>query len=310
MRITLGMQTNQNLLTINDQQEQINQLSQQISSGVKFSSPSDDPYDWAQTMNLNQGLQEYGSILSGISFGTGWCQATGSALNQLSNLVSQAQQVAVSASSATGSSQSATLANQVNGILQQAVSLANSQYGDQYIFSGTSTSTAPVSINESTGVVSIINDQNPIEVKTGTCDASGGGSTAVNLTGNDVFTFSSGGSTLNVLQEIWNLGQAIQSGNSATISSSIDTLNDAYNHITNESTINGTTLSDLTTQQSAINVMKTNEQGALSNLQDTDVAAATTKLSQAQTAFQAALQVTGMLDNLNLSSLLSTSSTA
>src|SRR5271157_1903883 len=106
MRITLGMQTNQNLLTINDQQEQINQLSQQISSGVKLSSPSDDPYDWAQAMNINQGLQEYNSILSGINFATGWGNATGSALSQLSNLVSQAQQVAISAGSATGTSQS------------------------------------------------------------------------------------------------------------------------------------------------------------------------------------------------------------
>ncbi len=310
MRITLGMQTNQNLLNINNQQEQINQLSQQISSGVTMSSPSDDPYDWAQAMNLDQGLQQYNSILSGISFGTGWCNATGSALSQLSNLVSQAQQVAVSASSATGTTQSAAQASEVNGILQQALSLANSQYGDQYIFAGTSTSTAPYSIDDTTGVVTGPTDQNPIEVQTGTCDASGGGSTAVNLTGNDVFTFSSGGSTLNVLQQIWSLGQAIQSGDSATISSCVNTLNDAYNNITNESAINGTTLSDLTNQQSAINVMQTNEQGALSNLQDTDVATATTKLSQAQTAFQAALQVTGMLDDLNLTSYLASSSTA
>ncbi len=309
MRITLDMQTDQNLLTINDQQEQINQLSQQISSGQKLSSPSDDPYDWAQAMNLNQGLQEYTSILSGISFGTGWCQATGSALSQLSNLVSQAQQIAVSAGSETGISNSANLASEVNGILQQAVSLANSQYGDQYIFAGTSTSTAPYSIDDTTGAVTGPADQSSILVKTGTCDASGGGSTAVNLTGNDVFTFSSGGSTLNVLQVIWGLGQAIQSGDSATVSSDINTLTDAYNSINNESAVNGATLSDLTGQQSAINVMQTNTKSTLSNLQDTDMATATTKLSQAQTAFQAALQVTGMLDNLNLTSYLSTSST-
>ena len=129
MRITLNMQTSEALLNINNQQENITQLSQQIASGEVLSSPSDDPYAWAQTMNINQGLQEYKSILSGINFGTGWGQATESALNQLSDLVSQAQQVAISAQSETGSQESATLASQVNGILQQAVSLANSQYG-------------------------------------------------------------------------------------------------------------------------------------------------------------------------------------
>ncbi len=305
MRITLGMQTSQTLLSLNDQQEQITQISQQIASGVKLSSPSDDPYDWAQAMNLNQGLQEYNSILSGVNFGTGWGQATGSALSQLSNLVSQAQQIAISASSANGTSQSAALASEVNGVLQQAVSLANSQYGDQFIFGGTSTTSAPYSIDDSTGAVTYNGDSNSIHVKTGTSNASGSGSTVVNLTGDDVFSYTSGGNTLNVLQEIWGLGQAIQTGDSAAINSDLTTLNDAYNHINNESAINGATLSELTTQQSAINVMQTNEQSTLSKLQDTDIADATTKLSQAQTAFQAALQVTGMLDNLNLASYLS-----
>ena len=97
MRITLSMQINATLLTLNDQQEQITQLSQQISSGLKLTSASDDPYAWAQAMNIKQSLREYNSFLSGINFATGWGQATESALNQLSDLVSQAKQVAISA---------------------------------------------------------------------------------------------------------------------------------------------------------------------------------------------------------------------
>ena len=305
MRITLNMQTSGVLLEINNQQEQITQLSQQIASGQKLSSPSDDPYAWAQTMNINQGLQEYKSILTGISYGTGWGQATGSALNQLSNLVSAAQQAAVSAQSETGTQESTTLATQVNGILQQAVSLANSQYGEQYIFGGTSTTTAPFSIDNSTGVVTYTGNSDYIQVKTSTSDAASS-STAVNLTGSDVFTYTSGGSTLNVLQEIWGLGQAIQKGDSTTISSDMTTLNDAFNHVNAESAVNGATLDDLTSQQSAISVMQTNEKSTLSNLDDVDVASATTKLTQAQTAYQAALKVAGILDNLDLASLLTT----
>ncbi len=308
MRITLGMQTNASLLNINNQQEKITNLSQQIASGVTLSSSSDDPYAWAQTMNIKQGLQEYKSILSGLNFATGWGQATDSALNQLSNLVSQAQQVAVSAGSETGTIQKSTLVAQVNGILQQAVTMANSQYGDQYIFGGTSTTSAPVSIDDSTGTVTC-SGTGAIQVKTSTSNSSDGGLIAVNLTGNDVFTYTSGGNTLNVLQEIWGLGQAIQNGDSTAISSYVTTLNDAFNHVNDESAVNGAMLSNLTNQQSAITAIQTNAQSTLSNLEDTDVAAATTKLAQAQTAYQAALQVMGILDNLNLPSLLSSSST-
>jgi flagellar hook-associated protein 3 FlgL len=306
MRISFSMLTAGNLQNLNDKQAQISQLSQSIASGNKLASPSDDPYSWAQAMDVKQGLREYNSIVSGINFGTGWGQTTGSALSQLSNLVSQAKQVAISATSTTGSSQSAALATEVNGILQQAVSLANSQYGDQYVFGGTNTGSAPFSIDNSTGVVTYNGNSNPIQVKTDTS----GSSTSVNLTGTDVFSFTSGGNTLNVLQEIWGLGQAIQKGDSATIQSKSATLDDAFNHVNNENAVNGATLSGLTNQQSAISVIQTNQQSTLSSLQDTDLAQAATQLQQAQTAFQAALQVTSILGSLNLASLLSTTTTA
>ena len=124
-------------------------------------------------MNINQGLKEYNSILSGINFATGWGRATESALSQLSDLVSQAQQIAISATSAMETNQTAALAGEVNGILQQAVTLANSQYGNQYIFGGTSTGSAPFSIDDSTGAITYSGNSDYIQVKTSTSDASG-----------------------------------------------------------------------------------------------------------------------------------------
>ncbi len=308
MRITFNMQSSQTLLTLNNQQEQITQLSQQIASGVQLSSPSDDPSSWAQAMNINQGLSEYNSIVGGLNFATGWGQATESSLTQLSDLVSQAKQLAISASSANSTAQNATLASQVNGILQQAVTLSNSQYGDQYIFGGTNTTAAPFSINSSTGAVTYNGDSNSIAVKTSTCSATDGGSTVVNLTGDQAFYYASGGgsgSSENVLNAIWGLGQAIQNGDSAGVSNSITTLNDAFNHINDQSTVVGSMLSNVTTQQSAIAASQTSEQSTLSKLDDTDLASATTQLTQVQTAFQAALKVASTLQGLNLASYLS-----
>jgi flagellin-like hook-associated protein FlgL len=161
-----------------------------------------------------------------------------------------------------------------------------------------------VSINNSTGVVTYSEDYDSIKVKTSTCNASGGGSTVVNLTGDQVFNYTSGGSTQNVLNAIWGLGQAIQEGNSATVSSSITTLNDAFNHINNELSTVGSMVSDITTQQSAVTTIKTNEQSALSNLDDTNMASATTQLTQVQTAYQAALKVANTLSGLNLAAYL------
>jgi flagellar hook-associated protein 3 FlgL len=307
MRISFNMQSEESLQALNDQQDTIYQISQQLSSGQKLSSPSDDPYAWAQAMNIQQGVREYNSILNNINFATGWQQATDSALNQLSNLVSQAQQTAISANSATGTSQSAALASQLSGILQQALDMANSQYENQYVFAGTNTGSAPFSI-DSSGNVTYSGNSNYINVRT---DVNGisADNTTVNLTGTDLTSFTSGGQTLNVLQEISGLEQAVKNGDSATISSKIQTLSDAFNHINDELTINGARLSTLDSQKSAIGVFQTNAQQDLSNLQDTDIAAATTQLQQAQTAFEAALKVAGILSNLNLASFLTASST-
>jgi flagellar hook-associated protein 3 FlgL len=303
MRISLNTQMSTTLLNLDNQQEQIDQYTQQLSSGTTLSCASDDPYGWAQVMNVKQNVREYDSFVSNVKFATNWGQTTESCLNQLSDLLSQAKQLAISASSANMSSQSSTLATEANGILQDALNLANSQYGDQYIFAGTSTSTAPYSI-DSSGNVTYSGDTNYIQVKTATGSATGS-STAVNLTGDDVFSFTSGGQTENVLHELWVLQNAISTGDTSTVSSSITTLTDAFTHVNDELTQTGSQLDNLTTLQSAISAVQTNSADTLSNIQDTDVAATTTKLDAVQTAYEAALKVTSSLTGLNLATILS-----
>lgn len=305
MRITFTMLGNSTLTNLNNQQEQISTLSEQISSGTTLASPSDDPYAWAQSMNVNQGVREYNSFLSNITFATGWGNSTESSLNQLTDLISQAKQIAISASSTNGSTQASAYAGEVTSILNQAVTLANSQYGSQYVFSGTETTSAPYSIDSSTGAVTYNGDSNYIQVKTSATVAAQGGSTTVNVTGPDVFTYTSGGNTLNVLQEIWKLGQEIQNGDTSGINTSMTTLDDAYTHVNDELTTVGSRLASLDSQKTAINTFITNEKSTLSSLQDTDLAGAATKLAQAKTAYQAALQVSSSLANLNLASYLS-----
>lgn len=308
MRITSSMMANETLLNLNNQQGQIGTLSQEISSGQQLLSPSDDPVSWSQAMSANQTVREYNSFVSNVNFATGWGQATESALNQLSDLLSQAQQVAETASSSTDNSQSGALTSEVNTILQQAETVANTQYEGQYIFSGTATDTEPYSIDSSTGDVTYSGNSDSIEVQTSTSSGSQGGLTAVNMNmnGNDILGAEGGG--VNVLNAIWSLGQAIQSGNSTDVSSSLTTIGDAFNQVNDQLATVGTMVSGLTNQQSALSTMVTNEKGVLSNLDDTDMTSAVTKLSQAQTTYQAALQVTSLLDSLNLASILSSGS--
>lgn len=307
MRITFGMQTSETLINLNDQQEQITNLSQEISSGKQLLAPSDNPESWAQAMSASQTVREYNSFISNVNFATGWGQETESALTTLTGLLSQAKQVGIEANSASGAYSNSALAQQVSSILTQALSVANTQYEGQYIFAGAKTDTQPYSMDTS-GNVTYSGDTGSVQVKTSLnpASASGGGLTTVNINGQDVF--GTPGTANDVLNQIYQLQVAIQNNDSTAISNSTSAMGSAFDQVNAQLSNMGSMVSALSTQSTALSTMVTNEQGVLSNLQDTDMASAATKLSQAQTAYQAALQVTSLLDNLNLSSILTGSS--
>jgi flagellar hook-associated protein 3 FlgL len=298
------MQTNNALLAFEQDQDQISTLSTEVSSGSTLTSPGDDPNAWAQSMNFRQGIREYNTLVSNINFATGWDQATDSSLNQISTLLSQAQQTAISAQGASGMSDPSALVTSLDGVLQQMVSAANSQYGDQYIFSGTSGSTTPpFSLDDTTGTVTYTGDSGQINVRT---DPGSGASFTVNLSGDQVFNFQIGGTTHNMIQEVWNLKQAIATGNTTTIQNEVGILNQASQYLAQQTVTTGSRLDTLQNQQSAITALTTDEQSHLSDLSDTNMAQTITQLQQYQTAYQAALQVTGSLDNVTLLNYLPT----
>ncbi len=301
MRISFAIQKDNTLSWINKRQENVSRLSNAITSGTRLSSPADDPTSWARAFNVKQTLREYDSILGNLDFATGWNEATDSALNDISDLISQARQVGISASGPSGLDQSEALASQLDVIITQVVEALNSQYGDQYVFAGTATSSAPFSFDDSTGTLTYSGDSGQVKVRT---DRGSNGVSTVNLTGTDVTSFTSGGDALNIVQEVWELKQAVSTEDTNAITEKLNTLEDAFNSIASKTTTTGQRLSALETKQSAITSLQTVMKSRLSDLQDTDLADAITSLTQEQTAYQAALKVFSMTDSLNLASLL------
>jgi flagellar hook-associated protein 3 FlgL len=303
MRISFAIRKDSALQSVNLNQDEINRLSTAVTTGDKFTSPGDDPAAWSQSMDFRQGLREYDSILNNIDFATGWSQSTDSALNQVSDLISQARQTAISAEGASGMEDPGALVASLDGVLKQLLTAVNSQYGDQYIFAGTADATSPpFTLDDATGVVTYNGDSGHINVRT---DKGGSSLFTINLAGDEAFDFQSGGSTLNVIQEIWQLKQAIGTGDTTTIEAKLGTLDTAFQSVGQRSVLTGTREATLDGQKTAINVFKTDAKIRLSDIADTDMATALTQLQQHRTAYQAALQVTGMMDNLSLLNYIS-----
>jgi flagellar hook-associated protein 3 FlgL len=122
------------------------QLSNQLSSGVRVNALSDDPISAGRNVLLLNQIQRDDAFTQTANLLTGQLQVADSALGSVVSELNQAISLAISANNGTENpSDVKAIANQLAGILSQVESLANSSYQGQYIFAGGATTTLPFS---------------------------------------------------------------------------------------------------------------------------------------------------------------------
>src|SRR5215469_3632691 len=127
------------------------QLSAELSSGVRFSSIGDDPIAAGQNVLILNQIQRDDSFTQTSSLVTGQLQVADSALGSVVTQLTQAISLATSANNGTlNASDVQSVGNQISGILAEVQSLANTSYQGQFIFGGGQTSTAPFSTSNAT----------------------------------------------------------------------------------------------------------------------------------------------------------------
>lgn len=300
MRVSFGLTNEKMLKYLNRSKENIDRLSTSISSGTRMTKQGDDPQAWARSITIRQEIRELGTYKKNIQFATSWNETTESSLNQMSDLVTSARNIGIAAQSVASPEKRQAQVESLNQIIQQAVSLANTQYGDQYIFSGRKTSTAPFTVVKDsegnvTGISEYQGDEESISVR-----ISRNTTQDVNLNGKDLFATTG----TDVLQQLIDLKEAVAAGDSALIQQSLGKLEASYQHLTNRSSRVGSKLSVLETQTQILESLDLEKTSALSDISDTDISEAIIQLSQSRTVFEAVLQVTGLVANLNLAKLL------
>ena len=117
---------------------------EQLSSGKKINQPSDDPYGTSQAMSLNGQLSSLNDYTNNIGDGTAWTQQATTSLGNVDSMVQRVRELVVQASNGTYSQSDLNAsASEVNQLIDAIKQEANASYNGQYIFSGTSTGTAP-----------------------------------------------------------------------------------------------------------------------------------------------------------------------
>src|SRR6266567_3376232 len=101
MRITTGMMAASALRNIEVNQNRVDSLQNQITSGSRITKPSDDPIGAARALSLQESLDQSTQYGRNIDQATSWLNSTDSALGSVTDALHRARELAVQAANGT-----------------------------------------------------------------------------------------------------------------------------------------------------------------------------------------------------------------
>ena len=307
MRVSSSTFPDNFLYQTNLLQNQQNQLQQEATTGLKLSLPEDNPSAMAQVLNLQADSSANQQYQSNITDLTNQATTVSSALTSLQAIVSKAGEITTSADGITTPIALNSYATQVGELIQQALQLGNSKDSQgNYIFGGTNTGTPPfTATTDSSGNVTGVTYNGNTSVNqaeigpniTVTAGVPGANTTGTGAAG--LFTDSRSGADL--FNHLISLQQDLNSGNTTAISTTdAPDITKDENNVIGQVSANGVLQARLqattTTETQQYNDLTTQ----ISGKTDANLATTLTSLQQTQTAFQAALQTSVMVQNLTI----------
>ncbi len=304
MRVTTKMTADNSVYNLQQNRIKLDLLQEQISSGEKIHTPSDDPIAARQILDLEEKLKAGDQYQGNIEKAKVWLNVTDVALGGISDMIKQAKSVAAQIGS--GSSDPTVVSNavsQLTEIKRQLVSLGNTQLGDQYIFSGFNDATAPFAY-QAPATPPAAPAPNPAYAGTSDSinvpiDKGPSSQLAMNITGDRVLT-NVGPAGVNVLNEIDNLIAGINANNPAAITAAAGQIEKASAETNNlRSEIAGRQLR-VNSAEKMIALNRNTVQTLIENMQNVDMIKAAAELNQQKTSFEAALSATAKTSQLSL----------
>jgi flagellar hook-associated protein 3 FlgL len=264
--------------------EEMNNANRIVSSGKRISDLSDDPVGLTQALKIKSVLSGLDQMGRNISLGKSWLVSSESALSNVQELISDAKALSVQmASGTTGAEQRASASLTVQSMLDEIVSLANTEVGGRYIFSGAKTDTAPFSSDGTT----YSGNNEPFAVKIGI-----GTTVQVGSDGEEVF-----GTIFTTLRD---LRDDLNSNNIDGIKASLDNLTADFNEISGKISDIGSKSSRMEIKENILQDLKIVNTDRLSAIEDADIAEAMIDLKEKELAYQAALASSSKVMQLSL----------
>jgi|GEM_PF-496881 len=272
-------------------------LQQQVATGISLSQPSDNPAVYGQVVLLQSQVQAASQYNNNVTQGLQVASTAMNALQSMQALYDQASQIATSASNGTNTAATqSNYATQLNQIIAEAIQVGNTQYQGNYIFSGTKITTQPFATDAGNPTANPASAQFPYQKQYAYY---GNDKTAnipvaadTNLSVTTPSSYSSG--FTNFINTMINLSNSLTKNDSAGIATQASSLTGSNStieaNITNAIADNGATQARLQSIQTENTANVTQLNLLIGDNTNTDIASTMVQLSQAQLAYQAAIQ--------------------
>ena len=258
----------------------------QVSSGKKLNLPSDNPADVQSAIGLGDTLAQLNQYVRNIGNATNTLSAMDTALSSAGNVIQRANELAIEGANGTlDASQLQAIGAEVSQLSESLVTDANAKVGDRYIFSGFRVDTPPYQVT-GPGQVGPYQGDHGVSIARIGQDST----MQVSLAGDTAFQPAI--DALAQLQTDLNNGK-VQQSTIGQISTALQAIVQA------QATVGAreNRLNDASTSQQAL---ITSNEALLSQLEDVNMPAAITELTQRQTTYQATLAVTARMMQTSL----------
>jgi len=279
------------LAALNQAELETQQEMLEISTGRSVNEPSDNPVAAALLVQNNDEATFNAGYLQNLTTINGQLSAADSALASVVTALQRATTLGVQAANGTESpSDQAAIAQELQGIQSELISLANTDYQGNYLFAGTATNEPPYVANggDPSGVSYQGNSGvNQVSIGNGyQIDINQPGSQLFSASGNSVFL------ALN------NLILAVESD--GDIGTAVGDLSSAASYLSAQRVFYGNAMNQVQSQTTYLNTAKLQIAQEQNSLGGVDLAAAATNLSSGQADTQATLAAISKFAQENL----------
>lgn len=165
MRVTQSMLAGSSLRNLSKSYEKMGTYQDQLATGKKINRPSDDPVVAMKGMHYRTNLTEVEQYQRNISEAYQWMENSEAGIEQGTQVLQRVRELMVQSSNGTnGPEDLKAIGAEIKQLKEDLVGSANTQVAGNYIFNGTQTKEAPVTLNAD-GTVSVNIDKSSFEIE-------------------------------------------------------------------------------------------------------------------------------------------------